>query len=66
MSTLQMFLELVSSPEYRNRYTTAKNTGTCIWCGEAAQEFKNALAKLEYNCSALCEKCQGELFGCNL
>ncbi len=61
MSTLQMFLEFVSSPEYRKRYATAKNTGTCIWCGEIAQEFTNALAKLEYDCSALCEKCQVEL-----
>jgi hypothetical protein len=65
MSTLKMFLTFVSSPEYRSRYATAKNNGTCIWCGQIVQEFTNAYAKLEYNCSALCEKCQSELFGGN-
>ena len=55
-------LKIFSSSDYIGRYTYSKATNTCIRCGESARVFRDASARLEYSVSALCQKCQDELF----
>jgi hypothetical protein len=51
-----------SEIEYKERYKIAKATSTCIWCKERVEWFGDTYSRLEYTCSALCKKCQGEFF----
>jgi hypothetical protein len=61
VTKLDRLLDLMAAEfEYKKRYTIAKSTSTCIWCGENAQLFGDAYSKLEYRCSALCQNCQDE------
>lgn len=61
MTKLDRLLDLMSPEgEYKERYKFAKGTSTCVWCGEKAQLFEDAYTRLEYTCSALCQKCQDD------
>jgi hypothetical protein len=61
MDKLENLLETLSSDrEYEKRFAIAKVSRSCIWCGNEAQEFRDASARLEYFVSALCQKCQDE------
>ena len=46
--------------------TTAIKNGVCIpdpiGCGGPATEFKDALSRIEYSISGLCQKCQDIVF----
>jgi len=58
-------LKIFSKSDYNARYAYSKATNTCIRCGESARVFRDASARLEYSVSALCQKCQDELFDKN-
>ena len=62
MAELLGLLEVLSAPSYKADYLESKATSTCIRCGRAVNEFRDASARLEYNVSALCEKCQDECY----
>ncbi|MGD8228315.1 MAG: hypothetical protein PVI20_11080 [Desulfobacteraceae bacterium] len=62
MANFEKLLEFLSKPTYKTSYADAKANGTCIMCRKPAKEFSNASARLEYNVSALCQKCQEEYF----
>ena len=59
---VQKLLDFMSSNSYEATYAIAKATKTCVMCGGAAKVFRDASAKLEYDVSALCQKCQDEFF----
>ena len=59
--TLEL-LEIFSATKYRASYINAKAGKTCIRCGKPAKSFRDASARLEYNVSALCQRCQDECF----
>ena len=54
--------EIFSATTYRANYANAKARNTCIRCGKPAKAFRDASARLEYNVSALCQRCQDECF----
>ena len=37
----------------------------CVFCGGDATEFKDELSEREYYISALCQKCQNDVFANN-
>ena len=43
------------------------SSGRCAWCSSSKNKvqegFRDALSKKEYQISALCQKCQDEVFG---
>ena len=43
-------------------YSLALATHQCIRCGKPADNFKNELSVKEYLISALCQKCQNQVF----
>lgn len=59
---LEELLDFFSKSSYEANYSRAKSTRTCAMCGERAESFKCASAKLEYEISALCQKCQDKYF----
>lgn len=62
MSRTQELLAIFSAESYDARYAQAKANHTCIRCEGRAIIFRDALARLEYEVSALCQKCQDECF----
>jgi|GEM_PF-1348655 len=62
MMLVDKLMALYSDIHYSVFYTRAKVTKTCILCRGSADSFKNTEGKLEYQISALCEKCQDEVF----
>ena len=62
MKKLQELLDFLSGPTYESSYAIAKATGTCLMCGNPAKVFRDMSAKIEYDVSALCQKCQDEFF----
>ena len=62
MLTTSELLKIFEKPDYEAKYTYSKATNTCIRCGEPAQVFRDESAILEYSISALCQKCQDEIF----
>ncbi len=59
---LQELFAALSDNETALRYASAKANKTCKICGRRAVTFRNALAKLEYNISAICQECQDKYF----
>jgi hypothetical protein len=57
----ELFVRL-SDNETASRYASAKANKTCKICGERAVWFRDALAKLEYDVSAICQRCQDKYF----
>lgn len=53
-------LPIFSASSYKVSYRKAKATNTCILCGGLARDFRDPLTRLEYEVSALCQKCQDE------
>ena len=60
MEKLQQMIVAFSKPAYTANYRYAKATCTCLMCGEAARVFRDEWAKVEYEISALCQRCQDE------
>ncbi|UCF85674.1 MAG: hypothetical protein JSV50_08595 [Desulfobacteraceae bacterium] len=54
--------EIFSATTYRANYANAKAKSICIRCGKPAKLFRDASARLEYNVSALCQRCQDVCF----
>ena len=63
MEKLHELLECLSSNDYPVNYAIAKSKFTCIMCGQDVGTFRDAGARLEYDISALCQKCQDASFG---
>ena len=63
MEKLHELLECLSSNDYPVNYAIAKSKFTCIMCGQYVGTFRDAGARLEYDISALCQKCQDACFG---
>jgi hypothetical protein len=55
-------LSIFSSHQYKSNYAYSKTMSVCIKCNRPAKDFRNASAELEYQISALCQKCQDEIF----
>ena len=62
MLKVQKLLDFMSSHSYEANYAIAKAARTCVMCGSPARIFRDASAKLEYDVSALCQRCQDEYF----
>ncbi len=62
MQGLDELFAIFTSSKYKVRYMKAKATATCLVCGKPAARFSSNSAILEYNVSALCEKCQDWYF----
>ena len=62
MAKILELLEILSATKYSAKYVNAKAGKTCIRCGKPAKSFRDPSARLEYNVSALCQKCQDECF----
>jgi phosphoribosyl-dephospho-CoA transferase len=60
VSRLEQLIDILLHPGYSSRYRSAKSSRTCLICAGAAREFSDEWAKLEYEVSALCQKCQEE------
>jgi len=60
MSRLEQLIDILSHRGYNSRYRSAKSSRTCLICASAAREFSDQWAKLEYEVSALCQRCQDE------
>lgn len=58
MTKVQRLLDIFSQPEYSIRYRSAKSTHTCLICNNPARVFRDEWAKLQYEVSALCQRCQ--------
>jgi hypothetical protein len=58
----QELLNLFSDTNYEVYHVTAKSTRTCIMCGGKARVFRDISSRLEYDISALCQKCQDRFF----
>ena len=61
MQKTSALLKIFSRSDYRARYMYSKASRTCIICGNLAQFFRDASARLEYSISALCQECQDDL-----
>lgn len=62
MTRFDELVEIFCEDNYRTRYIAAKTSNICIRCGEPAEEFSDASARLEYRVSALCQICQDHFF----
>ncbi len=62
MPRVQELIEILSSPTHNLGYNNAKAANTCIICMKPAVVFRNALARLEYECSGICQRCQDIYF----
>jgi hypothetical protein len=62
MSNALALHEVFSRPTYRSDYARAKAQHTCIICSRPAVSFRDPSARFEYTVSALCQKCQDQLF----
>lgn len=62
MEKIETLLDLFAAPTYEASFVIAKASGTCIMCGGRARAFQDAWARLEYDLSALCQRCQDKYF----
>jgi len=62
MADFVQLQKMLTEPDYRHRYHSAKATETCILCSERAVLFRSASSQLEYSVSGLCQECQDRLF----
>ena len=62
LTPLEELFERLSDNKTALRYASAKANKTCKICGERAVLFRDALAKLEYDVSAICQRCQDKYF----
>ena len=62
MARIEELIEICSKENYRTSYMKAKAESLCIRCGKRVEGFSNASARLEYSISALCQRCQDEIF----
>ena len=58
MSRLEQLIDILLNPGYNSLYRSAKSSHTCLICASPAREFSDEWAKLEYEVSALCQRCQ--------
>jgi len=63
MSILEQLIDILSHPGYNSRYRSSKSSRTCLICASPARQFSDEWAKLEYEVSALCQRCQEEYLG---
>jgi hypothetical protein len=59
---LEELFERLSDNNTTSKYASAKANKTCKICGGRAVWFRDALAKLEYDISAICQRCQDKYF----
>lgn len=59
---LEELLDFFTKSSYEANYAMAKSTRKCAMCGQQAESFRCASAKLEYEISALCQHCQDKYF----
>jgi hypothetical protein len=62
ITTCEELFRLLTRTDYRSRYLAAKATRTCVSCGKPTETFRDCLARLEYDTSAICEECQDRYF----
>ncbi|MFZ7111630.1 MAG: hypothetical protein ACOWYE_08100 [Desulfatiglandales bacterium] len=62
MTRIEELIEICSKDTYRASYLKAKAESLCIRCGNRIEGFRSASARLEYSISALCQRCQDEIF----
>lgn len=62
MTDLEKLSVLFLDVKYREKLTLAKATRTCVRCKRSVYTFRDLSAKVEYEVSALCQRCQEELF----
>jgi hypothetical protein len=62
MNALEKTIRIMADPEIHLRRSQAKMTGTCKICGNPAERFRDAVARFEYEISAICQDCQDEYF----
>lgn len=58
MTNLQKLIDFLTRHDYHAKFTIAKNTKTCVMCGQPADTFSTKLSAFEYQVSSLCEACQ--------
>lgn len=46
----------------KDRKNTIEN-GNCVFCGGAADEFRDEISAREYRISGICQSCQDKTFG---
>ena len=51
-------IEILSDQAVEQRVIAAKRSKTCKICGGLSTTFKSGFTKIEYEISAICEKCQ--------
>ena len=62
LTPLEELFEKLSDSRTASRYGSVKANKTCKICGGRAVLFRDALAKLEYDVSAICQRCQDKYF----
>jgi hypothetical protein len=55
-------MESLQNENYQIVYRDAKTRRICIICKRPAETFRDQSAKLEYSISAICQRCQDNLF----
>jgi len=56
-------LDDIGRKQFGRSRTESIERDICLFCGEPAIEFRDALSEKEYTISALCQKCQDDIFG---
>jgi superfamily II helicase len=55
-------MENLFNGDYKSIYLKAKARKICIVCQEPADYFRDESSRLEYSVSAICQRCQDNLF----
>jgi hypothetical protein len=63
MNRINELIELLRRESVRSGRQGARRAGRCKLCGEPATEFRRAVSRIEYDISAICQKCQDRYFG---
>jgi len=56
-------LDVLSIANFGRSRTESLAGNICVFCGESATEFRDALSEKEYGISSICQQCQDEIFG---
>ena len=64
MTDEKMILEMdkLARSAFGRTRTEALDQEICVMCSGEAKEFKDEISKKKYEISALCQKCQDEVF----
>ena len=59
---MQQFLDDMAEALFKRSRSKSVEAGICVSCSKKAEQFKDALSRVEYGISGMCQECQDSVF----